>query len=108
MPPFAALWQSLDIDQRMRIGLLNEADAQEEKNRLKSMKEALVTLLRDKDWLRQPENDLFAILKACLSLLAASQARIIIVNLEDLWLEIEPQNIPSTKTEYPNWQRRAR
>ena len=32
----------------------------------------------------------------------------VIVNLEDLWLEPHPQNVPGTgPREYPNWRRRA-
>jgi 4-alpha-glucanotransferase len=31
-----------------------------------------------------------------------------LVNLEDLWLEARPQNVPGTSTERPNWRRRAR
>jgi len=30
------------------------------------------------------------------------------VNLEDLWLEPRPQNVPGTGPEQPNWRRRAR
>ena len=30
------------------------------------------------------------------------------MNLEDLWLETEPQNVPGTWQERPNWQRKAR
>jgi 4-alpha-glucanotransferase len=47
-------------------------------------------------------------LPAVLEYLAASPARIVLVNLEDLWLETEPQNVPGTTTERPNWRRRAR
>jgi len=107
MPPFAAFWQGLDIEERRRIGLLDKAGVKEEKNRLLSMKRALVTFLQDRDWLQGAENDIAAVLKACLSFLAASQARIVLINLEDLWLETHPQNIPSTRKEYPNWRRRA-
>jgi 4-alpha-glucanotransferase len=32
----------------------------------------------------------------------------VIVNLEDLWHETEPQNVPGTHTERPNWQRKAK
>ena len=52
--------------------------------------------------------DASAALRGCLSLLAASQAYAVLVNLEDLWLETMPQNVPSTSNEYPNWQRKAR
>ena len=30
-----------------------------------------------------------------------------VVNLEDLWLEAEPQNRPGTGPEQPNWRRKA-
>ncbi|CEP67915.1 Glycoside hydrolase, superfamily [Moorella glycerini] len=46
--------------------------------------------------------------RACLAHLAASRARILLVNLEDLWLETAPQNIPGTVDTYPNWRRKAR
>jgi 4-alpha-glucanotransferase len=32
----------------------------------------------------------------------------VVVNLEDLWLEREPQNRPGTGPERHNWQRKAR
>jgi 4-alpha-glucanotransferase len=108
MPPFAAFWQGLDIEERRRIGLLDRAGVKEEKNKLLSMKKALIAFLQDRDWLQGAENDIAAVLKACLSFLAASQARMVLINLEDLWLETQPQNIPSTRKGYPNWRRRAR
>lgn len=108
MPPFAAFWQGLDIEERRRIGLLDSAGVREEKNRLLGVKQALITFLQDKDWLHGAEDDITAVLKACLSFLAASQARIFLINLEDLWLETQPQNVPSTKEEYPNWRRRTK
>ncbi len=108
MPPFAAFWQGLDIEHRLKLGLLDNSAAKREKKNLREMKNALLWFLRRKGWLYQSEKDIFAVLKACLSLLAASESRILLINLEDLWQEIQPQNIPSTKTEYPNWQRKLR
>ncbi len=43
---------------------------------------------------------------ACLDMLAASPADLVMVNLEDLWLETEPQNRPGTRS--GNWTRPAR
>ena len=40
--------------------------------------------------------------------LAKSEAIIVLLNLEDLWGETKPQNIPSTTKEHPNWKRRMR
>jgi 4-alpha-glucanotransferase len=32
----------------------------------------------------------------------------VLVNMEDLWLEARPQNVPGTSSERPNWRRKAR
>jgi 4-alpha-glucanotransferase len=49
-----------------------------------------------------------AALDASLLELARSDARALLVNLEDMWWEREPQNVPGTTTEHPNWRRLAR
>jgi 4-alpha-glucanotransferase len=108
MPPFAAFWQGLDIEQRKRVGLLDKKAAEEEKKELVRIKRAFTAYMQDRGFLFGPNDDAQAVLEACLSFLAASRSRVVLVNLEDLWLEKKPQNIPSTKTEYHNWQRRAR
>lgn len=38
--------------------------------------------------------------------IAESKAKYFVVNLEDLWGETEPQNIPGTWKEYPNWRKK--
>jgi len=48
------------------------------------------------------------VLEACLAFLSASAARVVLVNLEDLWHETQPQNFPGTSDQRPNWQRKAR
>jgi 4-alpha-glucanotransferase len=35
-------------------------------------------------------------------------ANIVLANLEDLWEETFPQNVPATNEERPNWRRRVR
>jgi 4-alpha-glucanotransferase len=40
--------------------------------------------------------------------LARSDAKAVVVALEDMWWEREPQNVPGTSSEQPNWRRRAR
>jgi 4-alpha-glucanotransferase len=49
-----------------------------------------------------------AAMQGLLAYLASGPARLVVVNLEDLWGETEPQNIPGTVDEYPNWRRKAR
>jgi 4-alpha-glucanotransferase len=48
-------------------------------------------------------------LEKSLHRLAESPSRLVLVNLEDLWLDPRPQNVPGTSEETnPNWRRRAR
>ena len=87
MPPFAAYWQSL---------------------RGKAEGLALSAYLYRRGLLETTTQNTRSLLRGCLAHLAASRARVVLVNLEDLWLETEPQNVPGTLEEYPNWRRKAR
>lgn len=86
LPPFAAFWQGGDQANRM----------------------VLPFFLYQRGWLPVPTSNPRAVLRGCLAYLAASRAQIVLVNLEDLWLETEPQNVPGTGGERPNWRRKAR
>jgi 4-alpha-glucanotransferase len=67
-------------------------------------------------WLQQrgrlPEDDEPAgetVLRACLADMASLDVETVLVTLEDLWGELEPQNVPGTSGEHAvNWRRRAR
>jgi 4-alpha-glucanotransferase len=52
-------------------------------------------------------SDAAGVLAACLEELARSDARCLMINLEDLWQEPDPQNVPGTAGGR-NWRRRAR
>ena len=105
MPPFAAFWRGLDIEERLKLGLLNRTGAQKERRARHAIRKALASFLKERGWHISDER---SALKACLSFLSTSRARLVLVNLEDLWRETQPQNIPSTGEEHPNWRRKAR
>jgi len=107
MHPFAALWQGLDINDRQELGLLDRKGTQKERISRRDIINILGTFLRRKGWLKESGEDTFSALEACFSFLADSRAQIVLVNLEDLWLETKPQNVPSTKKEHPNWRRKV-
>jgi len=88
MPPFAAYWQGKKGDSGEKVDL--------------------PPFLYRQGWLPELTDRTQAVLHASLSYLAASPARLLLVNLEDLWLEKVPQNVPGTTDENPNWQRKAR
>jgi 4-alpha-glucanotransferase len=107
MPPFAAFWQGLDLQDRLALGLMDDAGLTQERELHEARKAAFIEYLRRQRWLPEGELDQQEILTAVLSFLAASPAELMIVNLEDLWLETLPQNVPGTGTERANWQRKT-
>jgi 4-alpha-glucanotransferase len=109
MPPFAAFWRGLDIRDRLTMGLLDEAGARTEWQARQEAQRALLRFLRSGGWLDEAgEDDVQAVMMACLRFLGAGPAGLVLVNLEDLWLETEPQNRPGLHEGHPNWRRKAR
>jgi 4-alpha-glucanotransferase len=108
MPQFAAYWQGLDVQDRLELGLFTEDEAEQEQQRRRQLRDQLTAFLRERGLLDTDSPRCEQVLEACQAFLAASDAGIVLVNLEDLWGEIEPQNRPGTYREYPNWQRMAR
>ena len=108
MPPFAAFWQGLDIQEWFELGLLDFDGLQRERRLHGARKQKLVELLHREGWLpNNLEKDLQKIHLACQSFLAASAARTVLLNAEDLWLETRPQNFPGTGEERDNWRRKT-
>jgi 4-alpha-glucanotransferase len=108
MPPFAAFWRGTDIHDMAAGGLLDDAEAAVERRRREGARRRVLAFLRRAGRL-PPGRDppLEAVLLAVLEHLAAGRASLVVVNLEDLWLETESQNRPGTSSEHPNWRLRA-
>ena len=87
MPPFRAFLDGTDIDDRLDLGFLDQKTASVERKQRKKMRRRYSDMLQ---------------------FLSNSMANIVLVNLEDLWEETLPQNVPATSTERPNWRRRVR
>ena len=113
-PAFAGFLAGKDIDERAERGVLDADCAGRERSRRRAAVDALRRGLGRNT--HAPRDDAAAgsatdraLLWACLERLARSAAGAVIVNLEDLWLETQPQNVPGTGPgQYPNWRRRAR
>jgi len=108
MPPAAAWWHGDDIADRLDLGLLRPEQADAEQADRRQAADMLRDWLRTTGALPLSEEDQETPMAALLRMLAASPAQLVLVNLEDLWLERRPQNVPGTTTERPNWQRKAR
>jgi 4-alpha-glucanotransferase len=89
MPTFEAFLRGLDIDDRFNLGLISKSNLPRQHRSRKT----LVAGLQLEDALQR---------------LAKSDAEVVLINIEDLWRETLPQNVPGTSTERPNWRRRLR
>jgi 4-alpha-glucanotransferase len=108
MRPFGGYWQGLDIDDQVELKLRTEDDAAHARAEREAVRAAIVTFLREKGLLGEHGAELEEVMRAATLHLAASDADIVLLNLEDLWGEAESQNTPGTVDERPNWKRRAR
>jgi len=108
LPMFAAFWQGADIDDRLDLKLLSDEEARAEHAERAEVRQALVRWLREKNLLAGDAEDAGSVVAACLEWLAASDARMLLVTIEDLWQELAPHNVPGTLHERRNWCRRAK
>ncbi len=90
MPPFEAFLKGHDIDHRLDLGLLDKKTARKERKQRVAMRRKLRSFID------------------ATKFLGKSMADIVLVNIEDLWQETLPQNVPATNKERPNWRRRMR
>lgn len=107
MPTFAGFWSGKDIELQVSLGVTSAEAAERELARRERIRRPLVQFLRDRGHLGSDTGDPRAVLRGCLDYLATGPAAVVVANLEDLWLEPRPQNVPGTSSEHPNWRRRA-
>lgn len=109
MPPFAAFWKAADVDSRVEMGLLDAKEAAASREARARIRSALVSFLKKRGFLKGDPEVTTAVHDACMAFLSSSKAGVVLANLEDLWLEEQPQNTPGTTgEEKPNWRRKAR
>ena len=106
MPTFAAFCAGHDIDEFRSLGLFDGPTARRARERRRRVLGELRRWLEAEGHLAHdaPQEEL---VRACLAQLASSASPLLLVNLEDLWHETRPHNIPGTHRERPNWRRRA-
>ncbi len=108
MPPFASFWTGDEFDRRQKLGFLSDSAVAHEKEMRGRMRGAVTEYLRRQGLLPEGESGLEQVMRALSVWLAKGPAWLTQVSLEDLWLETEPQNVPGTHLENPNWTRKAK
>lgn len=119
LPPFAAFWLGRDIDDRRDLGLMDDTQLIADHLARKKLREAVARKLKllapvetgttgDKAEEDQTLSiDPSKVLMGLIKILRGSANRGLLINLEDLWNAKDPQNVPGTWRERPNWQRKS-
>jgi 4-alpha-glucanotransferase len=107
LPTFAAYWSGDDIERREQLGFLRKHEADQERRDRAGWWMAMAEALFEQD-AAQPSSflEVSEALRSALHFLAASPARHLLVSVEDLWQETEPQNMPGTASDR-NWTVKA-
>jgi 4-alpha-glucanotransferase len=105
--PFSAFWEGLDLKERLEIGNFDPRVVEGELHQRRRLGEALIRALLQKGLITE-EKDPNQLLQGCLEHMCQGTALVVLLNLEDIWQELKPQNIPGTWRERPNWRLRAR
>lgn len=105
LPMFTAHWRGLDILDHVALGLVSSREAGAKKAARRRLNEATVAFLKREGVLKERAGEA-SVIRALLRWLARGPAEIVLVNLEDLLGETQPQNTPGTSIERPNWQRK--
>ena len=100
MATFAAIWSGADLADRHALGLLDDDGRAREEQRRAELRPAVTT------WLGlESDADAGAVLQGTTRALAESDSPMVVVNVEDCWLETRPQNVPGTTEErHANWR----
>ena len=104
MPPFAGYWKGIDLEERHRLGQMPELER--ERQQREKTREAFAAFVRRKSEQEAVGDDPAGVYSAAMEYLARGPAEIVLANAEDLWLEVEAQNLPGTHREHPNWRRK--
>jgi 4-alpha-glucanotransferase len=105
-PTFAGWWRGADIDDRVDLALITEAEATDERILRDRARVALLAFVQSRisdDVLTDVERAMVGATRD----LAAGPAEVVLVALDDLALEPVPHNVPGTTEQRPNWLRRV-
>ncbi len=99
-PPFAAWWLGMDIDDGEDLGVYTDGRGDIARDQRRRSIDHLEGTLGS--------SGLADTRDAMMAWIAASDAAIAIINIDDLWEERHRQNVPGTDAERPNWRARHR
>ncbi len=108
LPTFRAYWSGYDIEEQHRQGRVDAGQEMDEGSARARWRKATLEHLSSGDGSgADPAETALPALRGLLEHLGRSPADVVLVDLEDLWLEPDQQNRPGTGPEEGNFTRRA-
>jgi len=106
-PTFAGWWTGEDLTTQESLGWLQGDRAVHQRAHRRWQVDQLRPLARQGPLAHTKAPEALRVAAALYQRLAHSRAGTVLVNLEDLWAEERPHNVPGTWRERPNWLRRS-
>jgi 4-alpha-glucanotransferase len=95
MPTFRAYWEGLDIDDRVDLGWIDARQADVDRRGRAQLRNNLRAHWSERTPLA-PDADAAEAYVGCATELGESDARLVLLALEDMWGETAPHNVPGT------------
>jgi len=117
LPTLAGFWEGVDIEARKKAGLLADEDSYKkqlaERARDKQrLLETLVELNLLPDWFPRQASAVPELTgelhNAIVGFLVSTPSMLMVLNQEDLFKQMDQQNLPGSTWQYPNWRRKMR
>ncbi len=109
MPMLGTFLTEADFPKRVKAGVMLKDNVAGERSWRKRVRKPMTSFLRANGFLGgRGEADAPDLAMALNRYLAASEAELVLVNIEDLWGETRMQNMPGTTHQHPNWQHKLR
>jgi 4-alpha-glucanotransferase len=105
-PTFTSYWEGHEIETRLALGHVSREESEIDQDRRRAVRTAVKSWLLERGTVDRTDATTREVLAALLEEIARSDARLVLVNLEDLFLERAAQNVPGTTTEHANWRKR--
>jgi 4-alpha-glucanotransferase len=105
MATFSGWWHGADLADRRALGLIGEADEARQLQHRRKERTALLAYVDQQQLASTRLPDEARAMVGANADLARGPSEVVLVTLEDLWLEPSPQNVPGTYRERPNWLR---
>lgn len=105
-PTFAGWWRGADLDQHQALGWLS-GDRLEHERHTRALQRHAAGTFAERGSLGRSHPEAARVAAGLYRALVDSPAHLVLLNLEDLWAEPRPHNVPGTWRELPNWLRRS-